>query len=152
MLSDLLSFLQEAQQGCVVGPLLLLGPSGLQQLLLELLLAVFICPVCSGAGPLQRRLHQACNSTAGKRGFFSCEHWATIPKIKKLCGLRTFDPGDGVLAVLGLVLRSLSLGRVLHRMLVHARVSRQQAHVVLLAVIADGPPVSERLLHREVGV
>lgn len=50
--------------------------------------------------------------------------------------------------MLGLVLRSLSLGRVLHRMLVHARVSRQQAHVVLLAVIADGPPVSERLLHR----
>lgn len=59
----------------------------------------------------------------------------------------TFDPGDGVLAVLGLMLRGLPLGRVLHRMLVHARVSRQQAHVILLTVVADSPSVSERLLH-----
>lgn len=59
----------------------------------------------------------------------------------------TFDPGDGVLAVLGLMLCSLPLGRVLHRMLVHAGVSRQQAHVVLLTVVTDGPSVSERLLH-----
>lgn len=60
--------------------------------------------------------------------------------------LRTFDPGDGVLSVLGLVLRGLSLRRVLHRMLVHAGVSRQQTHVVLLAVVADGSPVTEGLL------
>lgn len=48
--------------------------------------------------------------------------------------------------MLGLVLRGLSLCRVLHRMLVHAGVSRQQTHVVLLAVVADGSPVTEGLL------
>lgn len=68
-----------------------------------------------------------------------------------MCCSRTFDLGDGVLSVLGLVLRCLSLGRVLHRVLVHARVSRQQPHVVFLAVVADGAPVSERLLHKEAG-
>lgn len=64
---------------------------------------------------------------------------------KKVC-LCTFDSGDSVLSVLGLVLCGLSLCRVLHRMLVHAGVSRQQTHVVLLAVVADGSPVTEGLL------
>lgn len=63
--------------------------------------------------------------------------------------LRTFDSGDGVLSsVLGLVLCGLSLRAVLHRVLVHAGVPRQQTHVVLLTVVADGSPVTERLLER----
>lgn len=63
--SDLLPLLQEAEQRRVVGPLLLLGPSGLQQLLLELLLALLVRPVCRGPRPLQGGLHQACGGTAG---------------------------------------------------------------------------------------
>ena len=62
----------------------------------------------------------------------------------------TFDSGDGVLpSVLGLVLRGLPLRAVLHRVLVHAGVPGQQAHVVFLTVVADGSPVTERLLERE---
>ena len=60
--------------------------------------------------------------------------------------LCTFDSCDGVLSVLGLMLRGLSLCAVLHGVLVHARVSRQQTHKVLLTVVADGSPVTERLL------
>lgn len=61
----------------------------------------------------------------------------------RLC---TFDSSDGVLSVLGLMLRGLSFCGVFYRVLVHARVSRQQTHVVLLTVVADGSPVTERLL------
>lgn len=44
------------------------------------------------------------------------------------------------------MLCGLSFSGVLHRVLVHAGVSRQQADVVLLTVVADGSPVTERLL------
>lgn len=60
--------------------------------------------------------------------------------------ISTFDSSDGVLSVLWLVLRRLSLRVVLHRMLVHPRVSGQEAHVVLLTVVADGAAVPLRLL------
>lgn len=56
-LSDLLAFLQESQQGCIVGPLLFFRPSRLQQLLLNLLLTVLVGAVRCGPGPLQRSLH-----------------------------------------------------------------------------------------------
>lgn len=64
---------------------------------------------------------------------------------KKYC-LCTFDSSDGVLSMLGLMLCGLSLCVVFYRVLVHARVSRQQTHVVLLTVVANGSPVTERLL------
>lgn len=67
------------------------------------------------------------------------------------CCLCTFDSCDGVLSVLGLMRCGLPLCGVLHRVLVHAGVSGQQTHVVLLAIVADGSPVTQRLLEGEEG-
>ena len=79
----------------------------------------------------------------------------TCESLKKLlyrpylrCCVFTFDSSDGVLSVLWLVLCGLPLRVVLHRMLVHARIPRQQTHVVFLTVVADGSPVTLRLLER----
>lgn len=60
--------------------------------------------------------------------------------------LCTFDSCNRVLSVLRLMLCGLPLCVVLHRVLVHARVSRQQTHEVLLTVVANGSSVTERLL------
>ena len=59
----------------------------------------------------------------------------------------TFDPGDGVLSVLGLCVVGFPGGAGLQGVLVHARVSRQQPHVVLLTVRTDGTPVPLGLLN-----
>lgn len=48
--------------------------------------------------------------------------------------------------MLWFLLCALSLCALLDGVLVHARVSRQQAHVILLTVVADGSPVTHRLL------
>lgn len=61
----------------------------------------------------------------------------------------TFDPRNGVLSMLGFVPGGLALAAVLHRVLVHPRVARQKAHVVLFAVGADGATVANRLLLRK---
>lgn len=60
--------------------------------------------------------------------------------------VRTLDSCDGVLSMLGFVMRGLSFCTMLYRVLIHARISRQQTHVVLFTVIADGSPIAKRLL------
>lgn len=72
---------------------------------------------------------------------------ASVPQ----CCLFTFDFSDGVLSVLQLLVRGLSLGAVLYRVLVHAGVSRQQTHEILLTVVADGAAVTQRFLGRRGG-
>lgn len=67
------------------------------------------------------------------------------------CCLFTFDFSNGVLSMLQLVVRGLSLGAVLYRVLVHAGVSRQQTHEILLTVVADGAAVTQRFLGRREG-
>lgn len=48
--------------------------------------------------------------------------------------------------MLGFKMRGLSFCTVLYRVLIHARISREQTHIVLFTVIADGSPIAKRLL------
>lgn len=65
--------------------------------------------------------------------------------ISKYC-VCTLDSCDGVLSMLGFVWRGLPFCAMLYRVLIHARISRQQAHIVLFTVIADGSSITKRLL------
>lgn len=80
------------------------------------------------------------------------EYWHLVnPVHLSWSCLCTFDSRNSVLSVLRLMLCCLPLCVVLHRVLVHARVSRQQTHVILLTVVADGSSVTKRLLKQRRG-
>lgn len=58
----------------------------------------------------------------------------------------TFDFGNGVLAMLWLLLCGLPIGTLHNRVLDNCGVPRGQAQVVFFTVIADSPSVPSRLL------